>query len=104
MVEVPCVMYSDYYLKRDLITWGMFRGKPHKFLSHIMQSWNVKYSLQKSLELTLKKKLPMTSPHDLKFGQGRMKKPVKKGVCLCDPVLRGDPDGTAGCTSFWGHF
>lgn len=25
-----------------------------------------------------------------------MKKPVKKGVCLCDPILRRDPDGTAG--------
>lgn len=54
IVEVPCAMYSDCYLKRDMITWGMFRGKPHKFLSHIMPSLNVKCSLQKSLELTLK--------------------------------------------------
>lgn len=92
IVEVPCAMYLDSYLQRDVNTWGMFRGKPHAFLSHIMQSQSVRCHLQNSLEDTLRKNLHVTSPHDLKFGQERRKKPVKEAVCLHVLVLKGDPD------------
>lgn len=92
IVEVPCAMYFDSYLKRDVNTWELFRAKPHKFLSHVMQSQSVKCHLQNSLEDTLKKNLRVASPRDLKFGQERRKKPVKEAVCLRVPVLKGDPD------------